>query len=193
MRASRLLRCLLSREIQHTLCLSPAGYSTVHRDPVPLARCPWNCAPPSLAGSDSSAPPYPSRVATWYDGGRHHPLPSPAPVPRVGRSAGSDRQSLRRYHRPNRWRWGRGLSGSTCRQAGVRRLPPFDGVATAYPCQTTEKSDAAGYAVGLPAYPSRWPDAPFIRIPRAKRSGHRRGERKNSNAPHAMHLSSSSQ
>ena len=38
--------------------------------------------------------------------------------------------------------------------------------------------DAAGYAVGLPAYPSRWPDAPFIRIPRAKRTGCRRGERK---------------
>ena len=50
--ASRLLRRLLSREIQHTFCLSPTGYSTVLRDPVPLARYPLNCAPPSLAGSD---------------------------------------------------------------------------------------------------------------------------------------------
>jgi len=139
-----LLRRLLGREIQHTFRLSPAGYSTVLRDPVPLARRPWNCTPPSPAGSDSSAPPYPSRFATWWDGARHHPLPSPPPVPPKGRYAGSDRPSLRRYHRPNRWRWGRGLSGSTCRQAGVRRLPPFRGVATVYPCQTT-------HAMTLPA------------------------------------------
>ena len=79
--------------------------------------------------------------------------------PVVGRSAGSDRQSLRRYHRPNRWRRGRGLSGSTCRQAGVRRLPPFGGVATAYPCQTTHAmtlpATLSGFRLAHPAGPMR--------------------------------------
>lgn len=32
---SQLLRHLLGHEIQHTFCLSPAGYSTVLQDPVP--------------------------------------------------------------------------------------------------------------------------------------------------------------
>jgi hypothetical protein len=45
MRASRLLRRLLSREIQHTFCLSPAGYSTVLRDPVPVGPVPLELRP----------------------------------------------------------------------------------------------------------------------------------------------------
>lgn len=38
--ASQLLRHLLGHEIQHTSCLSPAGYSTVLQDPVPIGPAP---------------------------------------------------------------------------------------------------------------------------------------------------------
>ena len=51
------------------------------------------------------------------------------------------------------------MSGSTCCQAGVRRLPPFDGVATAYPCQTTKKmtlpATLSGFRLTHPAGPMR--------------------------------------
>jgi hypothetical protein len=38
--ASQLLRRLLGYEIQHTFCLSPAGYSTVLQDSVPFGPVP---------------------------------------------------------------------------------------------------------------------------------------------------------
>jgi len=38
--ASQLLRHLLGHEIQHTFYLSPAGYSTVLQDPVPIGPVP---------------------------------------------------------------------------------------------------------------------------------------------------------
>jgi len=51
------------------------------------------------------------------------------------------------------------LSGSTCRQAGVRRHPPFGGVATAYPCQTTHTmtlpATLSGFRLAHPAGPMR--------------------------------------
>jgi hypothetical protein len=36
----QLLRLLLGHEIQHIFCLSPAGYSTVLQDPVPIGPVP---------------------------------------------------------------------------------------------------------------------------------------------------------
>ena len=51
------------------------------------------------------------------------------------------------------------MSGSTCCQAGVRRLPPFHDVAAAYPCQTTNSmtlpATLSGFRLTHPAGPMR--------------------------------------
>lgn len=71
--ASRWFRRLLRREMPHTFCLSPAGYSTVHRDAVLAPGTLQTEHGLSVQRSDSWPIPYPSPLASRCDGGRHHP------------------------------------------------------------------------------------------------------------------------
>lgn len=93
---------------------------------------------PYRQGSDSSTPPYPSRLVIGYDGGQHHLLPLPTPVPLYGPVSRLEPSITLPLPPAGLMARGRGFSGLSCiAQAGVRRLSPFHDVAIAYLCQTT--------------------------------------------------------
>lgn len=78
----RWLRGRLNREIPHTFCLSPAGYSTVRQDAVPAGPLPLELHPALACKARTlSATPYPSWLASRYGGGSAPPEHWPTPVP----------------------------------------------------------------------------------------------------------------
>ncbi len=61
---------------------------------------------------------------------------------------------------------GRGLSGSTRFRVGYSGFP-LSSTFHDLSVPDHQTVDAAGYAFGFPTYPSRWPDASQIQVPRA--------------------------
>lgn len=144
-----LLRDLLGTEIQHTVCLSPTGYSTVLQDPV---HCPvpleLPCALACELGLQHSPLAFTVGDLVWrwpappdavVDSGSPHPAVLNAQAGKSAQTAdhvpattgAADGERLRFF-------WIDRVS-----PAGVRRLSPFGDVAATYRCQTT-KTDAAG-------------------------------------------------
>ncbi len=138
---------------------------------------------PGMQGSDSSgATPYPSRITSWFGGGQHHlyrhrlRFPRVRPVSRFSPPLASSlppAELKARFHGWTRLAWiDPASTGREC--AGFLPFgmsPPF---IRARP--HIQKLGAASCSFGFPAYPSRWPDAPVARTPRARRARRQHSE-----------------